>query len=538
MKAIWQTYRFDETKDQAWVLLRLFITGVTFLLAGCICFVAANWSSMGVALKLSLPLFMLVLCGAGVYYKTLDTLAGKGCAFGAAVAIGLFWAVFGQLYPSGAFLYELFGCWFLLLLPFCVLARNKWLWLMALYVGGAYLISKENVLRFSAFNQTAGLFMVAWAAAYYKKTSVVFQRFIWVPLTVYVCMHGVGSLSAGRTVPSAYFYVAAVFFLLESVWAHLKKDTVLFGAAVLGGAVLLSAFTFRLSGWRENVFSLFVYAVYFVAAGILTFFFYYFHREKTPSKTIVKTGVPFTVRALIFLCAFIGTFFFMVMLWLMRVPLWVEGILLASAGWLLLYKMTAKGPAGQSFLRYLGLVLALAGQWALTAGAMEFFHYKDEWVILSASVLFYVIFPHTLNRLAWCVAGAFACCVIVKEFINFVPAVDACIVLAFMGALCLVRIHRKHTYPVAYGLLLFCVFLFSEKDLGWMNVYGPVFLGLLLMYAGHKSADRYAEIFGILGASYGMIYLYYSLNVSLSYKALTLLVGGLFCLAVRRIYAH
>ena len=156
--------RSRPQNTRRWLSVRLLAVGCAFVLAGFVCFIAANWQEMGLILRLSLPLIGLVLCGAGAYYKKLDTWPGQGFAFGAAVMIGAFLAVFGQIYQTGAFLYELFGLWALLLLPLCWLTRNKWMYLFALYVATVYWASFQGGILTDGFCWAAlGVYFTAWA---------------------------------------------------------------------------------------------------------------------------------------------------------------------------------------------------------------------------------------------------------------------------------------------------------------------------------------------------------------------------------------
>ena len=56
-------------------------------------------------------------CLGAAYFQNLQQLPGKVLLLGASVLIGVFLAVFGQVYQTGADAYNLFTMWALLILP-------------------------------------------------------------------------------------------------------------------------------------------------------------------------------------------------------------------------------------------------------------------------------------------------------------------------------------------------------------------------------------------------------------------------------------
>lgn len=217
--------------ERAWFSARLLLAGVGFVLAGVICFFAANWQHLGQALKLALPLAGLLACGLGAWYKGVQNAAGQAFGFGAGVFIGVFLAVFGQVYQTGAFVYQLFGPWCLLLVPLAVLLRNKWFWLMTVYVGAVYWISKN----FSWFAPSwplwygvNGLFIAAWALAevFVRQNGRVFCRFLWVPFSMFNLYFAL--IERVYSVKEWTFFIFALVFAAAALlYAWYKKDIVL-----------------------------------------------------------------------------------------------------------------------------------------------------------------------------------------------------------------------------------------------------------------------------------------------------------------------
>ena len=114
-------------------LRRLFgALGVTLLLAGAITFVAFNWAAMPGWSKLALGEAGFVICLAGVWKFGFDTFAGRLCVCAASVCVGLFLAVFGQIYQTGANTWQLFAAWAALISLWTALSRFAAQWALLL----------------------------------------------------------------------------------------------------------------------------------------------------------------------------------------------------------------------------------------------------------------------------------------------------------------------------------------------------------------------------------------------------------------------
>ena len=276
--------RSRPQNTRRWLSGRLLAVGCAFILAGFVCFIAANWQEMGLILRLSLPLIGLVLCGAGAYYKKLDTWPGQGFAFGAAVMIGAFLAVFGQIYQTGAFLYELFGLWALLLLPLCWLTRNKWMYLFTLYVATVYgWFLADYSLAF--WVGLVAVYVPAWALAEFlpacKNWGDGYKRFLWMLLSAYVTFTGVWEATNNMHFPEALYYLFALALALGWIgYAWRAKKVDLFAWNTLALAALVSVYL--TNGWLFNRWSWGVYCALFMVSGFATYYFW--HRVKEGEK--------------------------------------------------------------------------------------------------------------------------------------------------------------------------------------------------------------------------------------------------------------
>ncbi len=85
--------------------------GVSFSTAGVIFFFAFNWDSLHRFTKLGLIEGLVVLVFLCLFFIKANPLVKKTMLVGASVLVGVLWAVFGQVYQTGANAYDFFLVW-------------------------------------------------------------------------------------------------------------------------------------------------------------------------------------------------------------------------------------------------------------------------------------------------------------------------------------------------------------------------------------------------------------------------------------------
>ncbi|MBE7410669.1 MAG: DUF2157 domain-containing protein [Leptospiraceae bacterium] len=96
----------------------LFIVGVVF-------FFAYNWKDLHKFLKLGIIQFLFLIFVSFSVWKGLENTIGKVFLFLASVCIGIYFAVLGQVYQTGADSYELFLLWTCLVTVFAFLGKDE-----------------------------------------------------------------------------------------------------------------------------------------------------------------------------------------------------------------------------------------------------------------------------------------------------------------------------------------------------------------------------------------------------------------------------
>ena len=123
--------------------------GVILVAAAACFFIAANWQALGRYAKFALIEAGIVTALALVWWRGLDSIAGRAALLAAALLVGVLLALVGQVYQTGADTFELFAAWAICILPWVLVAREPSLWVMwlALVDIAIVLYFRTNVAR-------------------------------------------------------------------------------------------------------------------------------------------------------------------------------------------------------------------------------------------------------------------------------------------------------------------------------------------------------------------------------------------------------
>ncbi|MGJ0480361.1 DUF4401 domain-containing protein [Pantoea agglomerans] len=101
--------------------------GLLSLVAGAVFFVAWNWAWLPKMAKFALAELLIVALSVVVWWRWYSTLA-RSALLAAGLGFGALFALYGQIYQTGADSWELFRAWFCVLLPLALIARQNSLW--------------------------------------------------------------------------------------------------------------------------------------------------------------------------------------------------------------------------------------------------------------------------------------------------------------------------------------------------------------------------------------------------------------------------
>lgn len=112
-----------------WLDRSLLAVGAVLILTGIGYFFAHNWDHLSDFDKLGLAAGAVFASLVAATWLGLDRFAGKVLLLAACALVGVYLAVFGQVYQTGAENYELFTGWAILVFPWVALGRFVPLWI-------------------------------------------------------------------------------------------------------------------------------------------------------------------------------------------------------------------------------------------------------------------------------------------------------------------------------------------------------------------------------------------------------------------------
>ncbi|HEX7718733.1 MAG TPA: DUF2157 domain-containing protein, partial [Woeseiaceae bacterium] len=108
----------------------LVAVGTLLIIAGITAFFAWNWADLHHMAKFALIQAGMVAAVLIAWRLQLDSIGGRASLLAAAFLVGVLFAVFGQVYQTGADPYGLFLVWAVLILPLAMIGRQPGLWLL------------------------------------------------------------------------------------------------------------------------------------------------------------------------------------------------------------------------------------------------------------------------------------------------------------------------------------------------------------------------------------------------------------------------
>lgn len=162
-----------------WIAQLLLITGTIFVLSGIVYFFAFNWANLSIFEKFSLVETALLASLFATYHYGLNDLIGKLSLLSASILVGIFLAVFGQIYQTGADSYQLFLAWAILISGWVIISNFAPLWFVFLVLlnltlifyweQGLFVSHKMELLLFSSLGLLNAFFLILREYGYLKK---------------------------------------------------------------------------------------------------------------------------------------------------------------------------------------------------------------------------------------------------------------------------------------------------------------------------------------------------------------------------------
>ena len=104
--------------------------GALLIVAGVAAFFAWNWAELSYMVKFALIQAGIAGTALLAWRLGIDSMGGRAALFSSAFLVGVLFAVFGQVYQTGADPYGLFVAWSILILPLAIIGRQAALWIL------------------------------------------------------------------------------------------------------------------------------------------------------------------------------------------------------------------------------------------------------------------------------------------------------------------------------------------------------------------------------------------------------------------------
>lgn len=133
LSAVQYLERVQDCRDAAhwhrWALSALLVLGAAHVLAGVVFFFAYNWDDLPPFTKFGILQAGVLTSFAAALLLRLERPAGQAMLIAASVFTGVLFAVIGQVYQTGADVWELFVAWTVLTLPWALASKSSAHWL-------------------------------------------------------------------------------------------------------------------------------------------------------------------------------------------------------------------------------------------------------------------------------------------------------------------------------------------------------------------------------------------------------------------------
>ncbi|MCP4073673.1 MAG: DUF2157 domain-containing protein [Hyphomicrobiales bacterium] len=222
----------DDGFWSLWAHRALLALGFAHVLSGIIFFFAYNWADMSPFAKFAVIEVALVVTAVGAIFVGSGKLVGQALLVAASVLVGVLLAVIGQVYQTGADVFELFVAWALLILPWTLFSRSAAQWFTLLVVAYTaactYSIQVAIPMKWLEAESTALLLGALLTVALGFRETAVQAGFSWMASiwTRYILLF----------VGMAHFFVAACAYVFE-LDGHFYSVIILV-AAFAGGIIL------------------------------------------------------------------------------------------------------------------------------------------------------------------------------------------------------------------------------------------------------------------------------------------------------------
>lgn len=238
----------DQTAWYKFLKLLFISLGVGFSVAGIVFFFAYNWENLNKFTKIGLMQGLLIATTILVLLPKMNGTIRNVILSGAAVLVGVLFAVFGQVYQTGANAYDFFLAWTIFVTLWVLVSDFAPLWLIYLVlINITIILYSEQVADWSAIFVSTVLFVINAIVAIFpvvftaKKTPTWFVNVV--TLGAITCATiGMIHVIFDKFRPTTLVFLALVALTYAlGIWHGLKTKSGFYLSVVLFSLIIISS---------------------------------------------------------------------------------------------------------------------------------------------------------------------------------------------------------------------------------------------------------------------------------------------------------
>lgn len=282
-KALQEHVYSDRPSWRRFLSLLLLSLGISFSTSGIVFFFAYNWSQLHRFVKLGLVEGLVMLVFLCLFLLKARPLVKKTMLVAASVLVGVLWAVFGQVYQTGANAYDFFLAWTLCIAIWAFISNFAPQWLLFIALINITLVlyieqvahDWEGALLFLLLFGINGLFLLTFLVLpKFTKLKAHPLWFIYLLALVVVAIGTVG-VSSGvfeKTTPLSVLLLLSTLVLFGAgIWFGLKTKSLFYLSIIPFGIIIIfCAFLLNISDDAGMLFAIGVFIIASISLLIKT----------------------------------------------------------------------------------------------------------------------------------------------------------------------------------------------------------------------------------------------------------------------------
>ncbi|MDR6921998.1 DUF2157 domain-containing protein [Chryseobacterium sp. 2987] len=267
----------DKSSWQKFLQLFLMTLGIGFTVSGIIFFFAYNWADLPKFAKIGLTEGLVIAATALTFLPKINPNIRKIILTGAAVLVGVLFAVFGQIYQTGANAYDFFLAWTIFITLWVIISDFAPLWLIyIILINTTFVLYTQQVGNdqgpiyvFTILFLLNGMILVSGILISMYKKAVIpswFTNVLSLAVASFATCGIVIGIFDNQTSALAILAVPVVVVYALGILYALKVKNIFYLAVIpLSIVIIITVLIFRITG--ENVAS-FLFVSLFILGSI------------------------------------------------------------------------------------------------------------------------------------------------------------------------------------------------------------------------------------------------------------------------------